>query len=89
MNTTAAIAGVGYTAFSRDSGRSVLSLATEACRNALDDAGLTSAEVDGVASFMVMHDSVHCQAVATSLAVDCWVWTYVVWASLTPDNALS
>ena len=54
----AAIAGVGYTEFSRDSGRSVLSLATEACRNALDDAGLAAAEVDGVASFMVMHDSV-------------------------------
>jgi acetyl-CoA acetyltransferase len=69
MSARAAIAGVGYTEFSRDSGRSVLSLATEACRNALDDAGLPASEVDGIASFMVMHDSVHCQAVATSLAV--------------------
>jgi acetyl-CoA acetyltransferase len=67
--TGAAIAGVGYTTLSRDSGRSVLSLATEACRNALDDAGLPASEVDGIASFMVMHDSVHSQAVATSLAV--------------------
>lgn len=65
----AAIAGVGYTALSRDSGRTIQSLATEACRNALDDAGLPAHEVDGMASFMVMHDSVHCQAVATSLAV--------------------
>ena len=36
---------------------------------ALDDAGLEADEVDGMASFMVMHDSVPCQAVATSLAV--------------------
>ena len=67
--TTAAIAGVGYTSFTRESGRSVLSLATEACRNALDDAGLAATEVDGIASFMVMHDSVHAQAVARALGV--------------------
>ena len=66
---TAAIAGVGYTELSQNSGRSVLSLANEACRAALDDAGLPYSEVDGVASFMVMHDSVHAQAVATSLAL--------------------
>jgi acetyl-CoA acetyltransferase len=65
--TTAAIAGVGYTALSRKSGRSVLSLAREAGQAALDDAGLDVSEVDGLASFMVMHDSVPCQAVATSL----------------------
>ena len=76
----AAIAGVGYTALSRDSGRTIQSLATEACRNALDDAGLPAREVDGMASFMVMHDSVHCQAVATSLAVP--QLTYVVDADL-------
>lgn len=65
----AAIAGVGYTELSRSSGRSVLDLAVEACRRAVDDAGLPPTEVDGVASFMVMHDSVPSQAVATSLAV--------------------
>jgi acetyl-CoA acetyltransferase len=65
----AAIAGVGYSPFSRASGRSVLSLATEACRQALDDAGLDSSDVDGVASFSVMNDSVPAQAVATTLAV--------------------
>src|SRR5687768_12785095 len=69
MNTKAAIAGVGYTEFSRDSGRSRLSRATVASRNALDDAGLTATEVERVASIMVMNNSVHCQAVATSLAV--------------------
>jgi len=65
----AAITGVGYTAFSRDSGRSVLDLAAEACAAAIDDAGLDRADVDGVASFSVMHDSVPCQAVATTLAL--------------------
>lgn len=66
---TAAIAGVGYTDLTAASGRSVLDLAAEAGRRALDDAGLDAAEVDGVASFMVMHDSVPCQALATALAV--------------------
>jgi acetyl-CoA acetyltransferase len=64
-----AIAGVGYTEFSRSSGRSVLDLATTACRAAIDDAGLPAQAVDGIASFQVMHDSVHGQAVATSLAL--------------------
>ena len=35
----AAITGVGYTELSKDSGRSVLELATEACRAAVADAG--------------------------------------------------
>ena len=65
----AAITGVGYTELSKASGRSVLELATEACRAAVADAGLTPADVDGIASFMVMHDSVPTQAVATAMAI--------------------
>jgi acetyl-CoA acetyltransferase len=65
----AAIAGVGYTDLTAASGRSVLDLAAEAGRRALDDAGLDAKDVDGIASFMVMHDSVPCQALATALAV--------------------
>jgi len=64
-----AIAGVGYTEFSRASGRSVLSLAAEACRNAIADAGLEPSEVDGVASFSVLNDSVPSQSVATVLGL--------------------
>jgi acetyl-CoA acetyltransferase len=64
----AAVAGVGFTELTRRSGRSVLSLADEACRAALDDAGLAAGDVDGIASFMVLRDSVPAQAVATSLA---------------------
>ena len=68
-NFRAAVTGVGYTDLSKRSGRSVLALATEACAAAIADAGLTYADVDGVASFMVMHDSVHSQAVSTALAL--------------------
>lgn len=71
----AAIAGVGYTGFSRASGRSVLDLAHAACADALDDAGIPASDVDGVGSFMVMHDSVKCQAVATTLAVPGLRWS--------------
>jgi len=65
----AAVAGVGYTSLVRESGRSVLSLAAEACRAAVTDAGLDLAEVDGIVSFSVMHDSVPGQAVATALGL--------------------
>jgi len=65
----AAITGVGHTELSKASGRSVLDLATEACARAIADAGLAPGEVDGVASFMVMHDSVPTQALATTLAL--------------------
>ncbi|WP_030348611.1 lipid-transfer protein [Streptomyces sp. NRRL S-1022] len=47
----AAIAGIGATGFSKDSGRSELRLAVEAVRAALDDAGLTPADVDGLVTF--------------------------------------
>ena len=41
-----ALAGVGYTPFTKRSGRSVLALATEACKNAIADAGLAPGTVD-------------------------------------------
>lgn len=48
---TAAIAGIGATEFSKDSGRSELRLAVEAVRAALDDAGLQARDVDGLVTF--------------------------------------
>jgi acetyl-CoA acetyltransferase len=65
----AAITGVGYTTFERASGRTVLELAAEASRAAIADAGLSRTDVDGIASFAVLHDSVPTQAVATALAL--------------------
>ncbi|MGV9313550.1 lipid-transfer protein [Streptomyces sp. NPDC003691] len=47
----AAVAGIGATEFSKDSGRSELKLAVEAVRAALDDAGLSPADVDGLVTF--------------------------------------
>ena len=46
-----AIAGIGATEFSKDSGRSELQLAAEAARAALADAGLTPSDVDGLVTF--------------------------------------
>ncbi|MER7396905.1 lipid-transfer protein [Streptomyces sp. NPDC000151] len=47
----AAIAGIGATEFSKDSGRSELKLAVEAVRAALADAGLAPGDVDGMVTF--------------------------------------
>jgi len=46
-----AIAGIGATEFSKESGRSELRLATEAVDLALKDAGIEPAEVEGMVSF--------------------------------------
>lgn len=70
----AAIAGVGYTAFTRNSGRTVLDLASEAALAALADAGMPTREVDGIGSFMVLNDSVTCNALATALALPGMRW---------------
>ncbi|MGW7480590.1 lipid-transfer protein [Nonomuraea muscovyensis] len=51
LKSQAAIAGIGATEFSKDSGRSELRLAAEAVFAALDDAGLDPAEVDGMVTF--------------------------------------
>jgi acetyl-CoA acetyltransferase len=56
------------------SGRSVLDLATEACARAIEDAGLAPGEVDGVASFRFLEDSVPAQAVATALGLPGTNW---------------
>jgi acetyl-CoA acetyltransferase len=51
LSGKAAIVGIGATDFSKDSGRSELRLAAEAVRDALDDAGLAPADVDGLTTF--------------------------------------
>lgn len=67
-NIKGAIAGVGSTEYSLDSGRSVLSLAVEACQGAMDDAGLAPQEVDGILAFNV-GDSVPTESVAAGLGL--------------------
>ncbi len=51
ISGAAAIAGIGATEFSKDSGRSELRLAAEAASAALADAGLSPSEVDGLVTF--------------------------------------
>lgn len=51
LRDTAAIAGIGATEFSKNSGRSELQLAAESISAALDDAGLAPADVDGLVTF--------------------------------------
>jgi acetyl-CoA acetyltransferase len=46
-----AICGIGATEFSKRSGRSELRLALEACVAALDDAGVSPSQVDGLSTF--------------------------------------
>ena len=70
MTGKAAIVGVGYTPMTAAADVSILELARQAGAAALADAGMPAHDVDGVASFMVMHDSVPTQAVATVLGLD-------------------
>ena len=63
-----AIAGIGWTEFSKNSGRTVRSLASEACLKATHDAGLTVKDIDGFVSFN-FNDSVPAIAVATEIGV--------------------
>ncbi|MBW3664146.1 MAG: lipid-transfer protein [Actinobacteria bacterium] len=51
FSRTTAIAGIGATEFSKDSGRSPLQLAAEAVRAAIEDAGLQPFEVDGLVTY--------------------------------------
>jgi 17-hydroxy-3-oxo-4-pregnene-20-carboxyl-CoA lyase len=67
ISGAAAIAGIGATEFSKDSGRSELKLAVQAARAALDDAGLAAADVDGMVTFTM--DSTAEVALARELGV--------------------
>src|SRR5438876_9741850 len=51
-----AIVGIGQTEFSKDSGRSTLHMALEAILEALEDAGLKPADIDGVVKMAANDD---------------------------------
>lgn len=48
-----AVAGIGQTEFSKNSGRSELQLTAECVKSALDDAGLSVADVDGLVTYTI------------------------------------
>jgi acetyl-CoA acetyltransferase len=62
-----AVVGIGQTAFSRDSGRGVLSLATEASLKAIADAGLSVGDIDGIVR--CEQDTVRPYSLAASLGM--------------------
>ena len=68
LSRRAAIAGIGQTEFSKESGRTELQLACEAVKAALDDAGLTPADVDGLVTFTL--DNNEEMEVGRSLGID-------------------
>ncbi|MFF5206354.1 acetyl-CoA acetyltransferase [Streptosporangium sp. NPDC000396] len=68
-----AVAGVGYTRFSKNSGVSTLTLACEAILAALEDAGLTADDVDGIATHRV-GDSAAPSVVGPALGIHQPTW---------------
>jgi acetyl-CoA acetyltransferase len=55
LKNEAAIAGIGLTEFSKNSGRSELQLAAECIKSACDDAGISPSEIDGLVSYTLDH----------------------------------
>ncbi|HLG72940.1 MAG TPA: hypothetical protein VK009_21180 [Chloroflexota bacterium] len=53
-----AIAGIGWTAFSRDSGRTVIDLTCEATLKAADDAGISPHDIDGMVTYFHERDTI-------------------------------
>ena len=51
LNNEAAIVGIGETEYSKNSGRSELALACEAVASAIQDAGLSPSDIDGMTTF--------------------------------------
>lgn len=89
----AAVAGVGMTALTRQSGRSELELAVEASRAACADAGLEPVEIDAVLSYH-LGDSVPVVQVARELGIERLGWHNDIWgggtqaASILGDAAM-
>jgi len=71
-----AVAGIGQTAYSKKSGVSELSLATEAVRKAIDDAGLKPSDVDGLVTF-TMDSSDEVEVARTVGIGDMTFWSQV------------
>jgi acetyl-CoA acetyltransferase len=75
-----AIVGIGATDFSRRSGRSDLTLATQAALAAIDDAGLVPADIDGIVR--CSHDTVLESSLADALGIPCLTY----WSEVGPGG---
>lgn len=65
-----AIAGIGWTGYSKASGTSVANLAARACLNAIDDAGLVPKDIDGIVTYYYGSDSFDVREMAPILGLD-------------------
>jgi acetyl-CoA acetyltransferase len=70
---SAAVVGIGRTTYTKASGRTPLAMATEAARAALDDAGLSPSDVDGIVEYQT-GDSARAQQVGAAMGVDDLAW---------------
>lgn len=70
ISNRTAITGVGWTAFTRAAGPTVLALATEASLRAISDAGLETADIDGVVTFFHNQDTVAPRQVVQALGLE-------------------
>lgn len=77
MGVRCAIVGIGRTAFTRSSGRTTRAMAVEACRAALDDAGLGAEQIDGMLTYHA-NDSAHPLEVSWALGRDELAWSNAV-----------
>nr|WP_235948214.1 hypothetical protein [Candidatus Frankia alpina] len=73
----AAVVGIGRSPFMRSSGRTTLSMAAQAAREALADCGLTAADVDGFTCYST-GDSAGPSQVAHAIGVDDLGWSLSV-----------
>jgi acetyl-CoA acetyltransferase len=64
-----AIAGIGWTDFSKNSGRSVAALAADASLKAIDDAGLRVEDIDGLVGYFWYPDTVSPRELARNLGL--------------------
>ena len=83
----AAVGGIGMTALSKASGRTVGELALEAARAALADAGLTVADVGAVLNYH-LGDSVHVNTLCEDLGVSNAIWTNEIYGGGTQSASI-
>ena len=76
LHNEAAIAGIGQTAYTKNSGVSELHLATECVRKAIDDAGIEPSEVDGLVTY-TMDSSDEVEVARTVGIGDMTFWSQV------------
>jgi acetyl-CoA acetyltransferase len=70
ISNKTAIVGIGFTAFTRNSGTTVGNLAAEASLKAIEDAGLTPRDIDGIVTFYWQPDNFHVFEMPAMLGLD-------------------